>query len=246
MNTKYKNTELKGLFIGLFLILLSCGFFTTPFLFELDMMRSGYATIVYGLFIFIFGMVTTCIYLYRVYVVSRILSGKGIIIHWHYSPTEYSAAVKSYFDQYKNSNLFWLKVVWGFFILIGGIFISIIFIEGDEESLIIFVQIMISVLALISLVAIGAPYIMRKIAVNSPAEAIIAKNGVLFLGQFNSWGNLLAIFDSCVIDKKGKYIKFTVRNFTKLGWFKYESQEVVIPIPQGKHDEAVKISETLK
>jgi uncharacterized membrane protein len=191
------------------------------------------------------GLITFLIYLQRYFRLRSILNGKGLLVHWEYNKTEYIKDFEKDRDARRNQNLITLGIVWFFFILITGLFVLIAFMEGEEESLPLFLGIMGGVLLLVNLAAFIMPELIYLSSLRSAPEVIIARKGMYFMGQLHIWNNALSFIENVEISADKKYLNFTLRYFTKLGWFKYESYEVNIPIPKGQMKNAKYVSNEL-
>jgi|GEM_PF-2709901 len=233
-----KNNQLGGLIVGIVLILFSCSMGFLPLILTIDMMDLGYAVQCFALFIFLIGIITFLIYIQRYFRLRSILNGKGLLVHWQYDKGEYLAEVEKDRDERRNQNLITLGIVWFFFITITGLFVLIAFMEGEQDSLPLFLGIMGGVLFLVNLAAFIMPELIYLTSRKASSEVIIARKGMYYMGQLHIWNNALSFIENIEISADKKQLIFTLRYFTKLGWFKYESYEVRIPIPKGQHKNA--------
>lgn len=231
--TNIRNNQITGLVIGIILIIVSCSGSILPFLFSLDMMSIGYALQCFSLFIFLMGLVTLLIYLQRYFRLRSILNGKGLLVHWKYDKAEYIAEVEKDRDERRNQNLITLGIVWFFFITITGLFVLIAFLEGEQDSLPLFLAIMGGVLFIVNLAAFIMPELIYLTSRNASPEVMIARKGMYHMGQLHIWNNALSFIENVEISADKKQLIFSLRYFTKLGWFKYEPYEVRVPIPKG-------------
>ncbi|HOY46634.1 MAG TPA: hypothetical protein PKU95_03310 [Candidatus Dojkabacteria bacterium] len=236
--TNIRNNQLTGLVIGIILILLSCCGSIFPLLFSLDMMSIGFALQCFSLFFFLMGLITFLIYLQRYFRLRSILKGKGLLVHWQYDKAEYISEVEKDRDERRNQNLITLGIVWFFFITITGLFVLIAFMEGEQDSLPLFLGIMGGVLLIVNLAAFLMPELIYLSSLRSSSDVLIARKGMYHMGQLHIWNNALSFIENVEISADKKQLIFTLRYFTKLGWFKYESYEVRVPIPKGQYKEA--------
>jgi len=240
-SSKIKNSESNGLITGIILILMSFFLWVIPLLFSLDMMQWGYGIICIGLFIFIMGGVTFLMYLSRYLILRSILRGENVIVHWVYSKDKMLEQAKVELEKAKSENKLKLGAVWFFFILFTGIFLFIGFTSGEGDSMGMFFGIMLFVALIISAVALIMPGIMYRNSTKASPDAIIATNGLYYLGQLHSWNKTLSLIDKLEIDEAKKELEFTFKYITKLGWFKYESYSIKIPIPEGQIEKAKEV-----
>jgi hypothetical protein len=242
--SKIKNSEKGGLFTGVFLIFLSFALSAIPFVFSLDMMQWGYGILCINSFIFIIGFITFLMYLFRYNRLRSILNGEEVITHWYYSKDEFNKKAKVELNNNKNDNKFKLGAVWFFFILFTVIFTFIGFASDEAESMGIFVGIMLVIAIIITAFALTMPGVMYRSSLKASPEAIIATNGMYYMGKLHTWNRPLFLMDAVEIDEEKKELVFAIKYFTKIGWYKYETYSVNIPIPAGemaKAKEVVKI-----
>ena len=240
-----KNSESEGLAAGIFLLFLAFIFFVFPFFLSLDMMQWGYGLICIGLFIFIVGAVTFSMYIYRYLRLRAILNGENVIVHWQYPKEKILEKAKDELKENKNENKFKLGAVWFFFILFTVIFLVIGYSTGEGDSMGMFLGMMISIALFITLIAYIAPKLMYIQSSNSSPDAIIATNGLYYLGQLHTWNKPLAFIDKLKINEERSLLVFTIKYFTKLGWYKYETYSLNIPIPEGGMDKAKEVLKKL-
>lgn len=240
-----KNTETKGLIAGAFLIVFSLFMSMVPVFFSWDMMQAGYGTICISGFLFLGGLITFIMYIYRYHRLQNILKGEDVLVHWVYPKDKYLDEAKKNLVELKSRNKILLIIVWFFFILISALFVFIAFSEGNEDSLGFFLALMGSVLFIVTVVALISPYFQYRSAVNTLPEVIISKQGLFFMGQLHTWGPPMTILNDIVISKDKKELVFTIKYFTKLGWYKYEKYVVIVPIPSGENKKAQEVIDVL-
>jgi len=232
--SKIKNSEKGGLFTGIFIMVMSFLFSIIPFVFSLDMMQWGYGILCIDLFVFIIGFITTSMFLFRFNRLQEIIAGKDVIAHWHYSKDEFHKKAKIELNNNKKENRFKLAAVWFFFLLFTVIFTIIGFASDEAESMGLFVVIMLSIAIVITAFALIMPGVMYRSSLNASPEVIIAKNGMYYMGRLHTWNKPLFLIDSVTIEEKKQELVFAIKYFTKIGWYRYETYTVNVPIPMGE------------
>lgn len=239
-----KNSEAFGLGVGVILLMLAAGISLVPFILSLDMMQWGYGLMCIGLFVFIAGSITLFMYLFRYLRLQEIINGEHNLAHWTYTRENMLKQAKLNLEITKEENKFKLGIVWFFFILFTVIFL-IIGLANEEPGLLGFGLVMMGIAGIVSIFALVMPYVMYRNAINAAPEAIIATNGMYYQGQLHTWNRPLNFIHAIEIDEEKCMLRFKIKYFTKLGWYKYETYMVVIPIPNGEMEKAKEIVVTL-
>ena len=110
----------------------------------------------------------------------------------------------------------------------------------------VFFGIMFFCALLITIVAISMPNLMYRKSLEASPDTIIANRGMYYMGQLHTWNRPLFKINNLEIDKEKRELIFTIRYFTKIGWYKYETYSINIPIPEGEMKNAQKIIKILK
>jgi len=229
-----KNNQIVGIIVGLGILLASLFLFIFPFVADMDMMDWGYAMICFSGFLFVAGTITFFMFTYRAIRLHHILNGKNILAHWKYPASEYEEEAKKKLESEKARNKILISIVWFFFVVITLGFIGLAILEGEEDSLGLFVAIMGGVLFVVTSFSLFMPHVHYKLALHNSSEALISKDGLFFMGQLHTWNKPFFILKNVHLDEKIKNLVFEIKYFTKLGWYKYEDYEVAVPIPNGE------------
>jgi hypothetical protein len=166
------------------------------------------------------------------------MEDKNILAHWTYSKEEYLAKVNKTFEENRSTYLRIYIVMFIFFIVITALFVFIGISSGEEDSMGGFAFVMMGILGLISFIAFISPYVQKNTALKASPEVIITNNSLKYLGVKYFWGTPLFIFDKVSIDENNRTLDFAIKYFTKVGYYKYETQYVSVEIPEGKIEEA--------
>jgi hypothetical protein len=65
------------------------------------------------------------------------------------------------------------------------------------------------------------------------------------MGQLHTWNRPLFYLDKLKINEDKKELVFTIKYFTKIGWYKYETYSINIPIPNGEMGNAKEVLKRL-
>jgi len=235
------NTAILGIIIGILLQFIAIIIGVLPVLLSLDLMQWGFGIIAIAVFFFIIGLITMIMYIYRYLRFNSVVNGKDLLAHWKYSQVDYENKIQTDFKDNISRNKILLGIVWFFFIIIIAIFVGIGISEGEEDSMVGFVGLMVSILLIISFFAIVMPFVAKFNAHRASPETIITKTGMYHMGQLHTWGKPLAFIDSIKISPDNQHLIFSIKYLTKLGWYKYESYQVEILIPKGELENAQSI-----
>jgi hypothetical protein len=115
------------------------------------------------------------------------------------------------------------------------------FSSGEGESMAWFFGVMMSCAIIITIVSAIMPGIMYRKSINASPDAIIATNGMYYMGQLHTWNSPLIYIKNIKIDEDKNELVFTLKYFTKIGWYKYETYSVNIPIPEGEMKKAQEV-----
>lgn len=231
-----QNSETKGVTVGIIITVTGILMMTVPSVIGLDMMDIGYGLGFIGLVVTITGIVIALLYNQRKKVMDKLLSSKNILARWKYDSSEYTEQVTKEFYERKESNMYWLKIILFFFVIFTALFVIFGFESHDEDEILFFVMMMGGVALIVSFAALFAPYQMRDSALKSGSETLISKKGLYHHGVLHTWNTPLAILKRVSI--RENILIFELAYLTKLGWIKYETYNVTIPIPQGEESDA--------
>ncbi len=243
--SKIKNSETGGLVVGVLLLFVALTFFCVPFVFSLDMMQWGYGLITFGLFFSIAAGVTLVMFGYRFFRESSILRGENQLVFWSYESVQLTRLAKQQWEKTKSENVLKLGTIWFFFILFTGLFVAFGIYDGEVDSMGLFVGMMLTLALIITAFAVTVPYFTYLSTLQAAPIAIIATNGLYFMGQLHTWNKPFAFIDQIKLDENKSLMVFSFKYFTKIGWYKYESYKVVVPIPRGEFSKAKMVVEKL-
>ncbi len=199
----------------------------------IDGMNGGFALSFFAGFMVIMGVVIIFIYRSRAKQLDEILSGKGTIAMWRYSPDDWYRFVAADFEADKKlkRNLF-ITIV-AISLLVG---IMLLLVYKD----IIILYIILGIIVMVAIPALWAPrYRFRKLQ-NSEAEVLIAEKGVIIGKIFHLWVGIGASLDNVTFNPNTDpaIITFQYSMPTRTG---RQTEEARVPVPRGRIDEAIKI-----
>ena len=175
MDNQIKNQERTGMRVGLAIIIFGAAVIIFPFLARLDMFQYGYGMVFIGGFIALAGLISYLIFRKRAIVMQKILTG-NILARWQYDPALWAGMVNE-----EVSDTAGLKIMG---IFVGSLFliICVIFMLFVREANAVFLGIM---LAFAVLFFAWFSFLLgnKKRLLKAPAEAIIARDGVYYMGR---------------------------------------------------------------
>lgn len=205
-------------------------------------MDGGCAVMFVSFFLAATLIAVTLLFWTRARTMDAILNGRDLLAHWTYSPEDSSVSAGREFAEYKDANKALFLVVGGFFLV--GIVIMLIF--GGEAG-VLTALILIGVLAIIALVAWGAPRIVYARALQKAPDAFIAGYGVIYreaVYPFRSFMNRLE--GVSFKDAAGGKPSLLIFSFMQvIGLYIPSPYQVSIPVPPEEEERAREIAKKL-
>ena len=157
------NTERRGVVAGAIIGLIGLLMMLLPGLVGMDGMDGGYALAVFGLVVLILGIVTYVLYRPRARVLSLMLSGEDLLVHWTYDAAQVERQVvrdrRTQLAQ--NRSLLLIVAIWwviwvAFFMVLGH--------AGGKRRRHagLFIAIMLGVGAVVAAAGLGIPYLRAR------------------------------------------------------------------------------------
>lgn len=206
--------------------------------FEMDIAEGGGAIIFIGSFLALTSIIVFFYYRKRARQLSQILSGEDVLAKWEYDRFFWQKYADKYLQKYLAMNKSTLLLVSVMIIIIfGAIMIA------DPEVAETMGLIGAGLIALVTLVAYISPKISAKNLAKSHPIAIIGKNCVLIGRQFHSWGMFGNRLENVKISEEEiNTLEIQYSYQTRYG---RTNVSVIIPIPQGKIEEAQAVARRL-
>ncbi|WP_081699678.1 hypothetical protein [Picosynechococcus sp. NKBG15041c] len=156
-----------------------------PALIQLDGMDGGFAIIFGALFLAISALVTLLIVWRNAVLLDRVITGTNLLAHWTYEAIEWAQYLDTEREEQINEKLPLVFIISAWALLIGGAF----WFFDPEAGFIVFV-VMLALIALVTALAYGLPWLRFKRDRLRPGEVWIAESAVYFRGNFVHWGEL--------------------------------------------------------
>lgn len=238
-----RNPEMTGVWVGAGLGLAGLLMILLPPLAGLDMMQFGFALQFLGLFLVIVGLIVAVMFGVRARRLSAILAGKNLLAHWVYPPDQLEAQATREMEEARQRNRFLFLLVAGLTVACTVLFVVIGFLNGEEDSMPVFVGIMAGVLLLVGAFAFGMPYLQQRRVRQSSGEAYIAENGLFLSGALYTWDGPMAGMDgvSLVEDGGQTRLVFHLRSLSRTYATGYQPYSVEVPVPAGEEGTARRI-----
>ncbi|MBX7221401.1 MAG: hypothetical protein K1Y36_15735 [Blastocatellia bacterium] len=213
---------LGGAFVGVLMCVL-------PFVLELDMMRVGFGIVFMGGFVALVGLIGAIMYFSRAKTLDQIFSGQNLLVHWNYTPAEWSNYAEADFAIAKNEKVPLFILTASICLVVGGIFLM-----ADPKAGGFVFLVMVGLVALLGLLVVVVPRLRYAKNRQQVGEAFVSTNGVWLNGQFHSWNLLGGRFEEAdLVLGPPLMLNITYSFVTRTGR-QYES--VRVPVPQ--HEEA--------
>jgi hypothetical protein len=246
--TTPRNHEQDGVITGGIIAAAGLALLLLPTLVGLDMMAIGYALTLFGLLIFITGLVTLWLYRPRAKALARILSGQGLLAHWVYDPARAEENAAREFAEYRERNRA-LFIITAILIVVIGAPVLVIplardgALDGSDPIALIIVGVYFAIIPLLALVAYVTPRLAYRRALADGAHAYIAEDGVYYNGALHTWRQPLCDLLQVEVEQKGKQamLRFELRYLTRVGVVQYDRRVTRVPVPEGQEEKAEEI-----
>jgi hypothetical protein len=222
--------------------LFSAGIFAIICLFAfsfIDGMSGGYAVAFASFFFAITGIAVAALFFRRAQVMDSILNRTRLLTHWIYSPDEAKQSARREYAEYQERNRATFFVVGGMLVLVA----LVMMIFAGEGGLITG-MFLLGFTVFLFIVSRVTPAIALKNALNSPIEAYIAENGIIYEGAVYPFQSFLVKMDGVAFNKgTGKRPSVLIFSFIRLIGLNILSPfDIETPVPKGEEETACKIA----
>jgi hypothetical protein len=240
-----RNPEVKGLVVGLTILVAGALMMLLPPLLDMDMMQTGFALQFGGFFLAVVGIITAAIFGYRANRLKAMFRGSRLLARWVYDPVQVRDQADKDLQSTKERNRVILSIVAFFMVACTLLFVVIGFLNGEGDNMPLFVGIMAAVLLIVAVFAFGMPYLQQRRALSSSGEAIIAENGLFINGALHTWNPPLAMLDDVALVEDGTQTRlvFSLRSLSRTSATAYEAYCVEVPVPLGKDAAARRVEQ---
>lgn len=209
---------------------------------EMDCMSGGCAVMFVSFFLAITLIAVALLFRSRARTMDAILAGVNLLAHWTYTQEESALSAGREFADYREANRALFILVGGFFLV--GIIIVLLF-GGDAGG--ITALILIGALALIALVAWGAPRIVYAQSLKRAPEAYVAANGIIYREAVYPFRSFFNRLDGVSFqDASHGRPPLLIFSFTQIiGLYVLRPYDVRIPVPPGETGTAWEIAKEL-
>jgi hypothetical protein len=234
-----RNSETTGVLVGVvitalagvsLLVLLLAGALAL----EIDMMKVGYGLMLLALFFTITGGVVTGVYARRAARLKRILAGDGRLAHWTYPARRFEQQQEKIYRREVSDKGGLFVITTLLLVIIGGVVFVPSYINGDIRNPWVFLA-YLGIIPLIAFFAFALPWLNYRARHGRPAEAIIAREGLVLFGDFHPFkGMLQSLVGVELQEGPPAEIVFSLRFLSRVGWFSYTVYQVSVPVPEGE------------
>jgi hypothetical protein len=204
-----------------------------PTIIGLDGMSGGFAVATGGVFISIFGLVGTIIYLLLAKSLDRITLPENILAYWKYSPEEWKSYTENEHreDASGKRNLFFL--VAAISVVVGIIFYAMV--QDDPLIIVLIILGIISITGITAYLSTLTAYLHNK---KYLGETYIALDGVYLNRQVHIWKGLGNRLEEIGFDEDKETGSRIIIEYSAPGTHNRNSYSVRIPVPPGKESTA--------
>lgn len=208
-----------------------------PFIFGMDGMEGGFAIAFISIVISLTAFITMFLFAYRTYRLEQIFSSP--IARWRYEDGFWKKWVV---EEHKEE----LEEKLGLLLLIGAICLVVGtgFIIFEPDSGIIVFMVLAGLMALLTVVAYIVPMLNKRKRLGSRGEVFFGLRGLWLSGDFHHWEPKPIFKLESVHIREGK-TPLLVFEYAAMARYGYQYQEVRIPIPEGKMQEAQKVAKEI-
>jgi hypothetical protein len=204
----------------------------------IDGMSGGYALAFISFFLAVSSAAVALLFLHRARVMDAILADPSILAHWTYPEEVAVATAEREYREYQGRNKATFILIGGMLVIVALFFIIFIEEGGPETGLIL-----LALTVILFIVSRVTPGLERRRAMSASHEAHIARTGIIYEGAVYPFHSFFMWKDGISYRKAGKkYPAGIVFSFTQIvGRFIVQPFDIVIPVPQGEDEEAVRI-----
>jgi hypothetical protein len=212
---------------------------SAPSLLGMDMMSGGYAVRFIGLFVTLCGLVVAWFYQARSAVLDHMLTGQGVLAHWTYDASEYRRQVDREYTERSQDNRNLLKLTAVIMLIVYAAVFIVPILRGEDVWPLVLV-LYFGLLLILAIFALGAPWLAHRHAVQASPDVYISQEGVYVLGGLHTWKQPFWQLKRVRLDAKGDKtaLEFDMRYLTRLGWVRYETTTLCVPVPAGQTEAA--------
>ncbi|MDP3396141.1 MAG: hypothetical protein Q8S57_05700 [Methanoregula sp.] len=231
-NTEWKKVTASLIAAVIFSLICIISYFT------IDGMSGGYALAFISFFLAVSSVVVTLLFVHRALVMDGILTELKPLAHWIYPEEMAKKSVEREYRNYQERNRAMFIIIGGMLVLVS-LFFMIFIGEGGLQTGIF----LLAFTGFLFIVSRVAPGLERRRAMEAPHEALITRTGIIYEGAVYPFRSFLVTWDGVSLrnaDKKNPAVM--VFSFTQLnGRFIVQPFDVVIPVPAGEEEKAVRI-----
>jgi len=207
-----------------------------PFWLGMDGMDGGFAIAFGCLFVGIVALITAAVFTARARVLVRLLAGEGVLAHWTYAREDQQQQATQEAVEERKASWGLLLIIAVFALLIGGGF----WIADPEAGRLVFL-VMVGVVALLSVVAAGAPRYREARRRRAEPMALVSREGAYVFGMLHTWRLLGARVEGGEVLRGRRptlSIEYSAPVVYGRFFFTRQSYVVAIPIPRGEEERA--------
>jgi hypothetical protein len=208
----------------------------------IDGMAGGYAIALVSFFIAVSGIAVAGLFFHRARVMDEILNSNQTLAHWVYSSDMAQETAHHKYGMYVERSR-------AMFILIGGMLVvtAMIFIIFVEDGGIITGVFLLAFTVVLFIISRITPRLELNRALNTPHEAYIAENGIIYEGAVYPFKAFMSgMYDVSLQKGTGRKNDSLIFSFTQLvGLYIIQAFDIAVPIPDGELETAYGILRSL-
>lgn len=231
------NSDRRASSISLFFVLVSIGIIAYPVVYDSDMIRFGYGTIIIGMFILSISFMLFLTFRKRARVMNNILNGENIIDSWEYSEEEKKKDCQLIKED-ENMMRIASSVLGGIFIVIGFI---VFLTDTDENRFFLFLMLLVGGI-IIGIVRLASIVRMSDLK-HKEWNAVFTHEGLYFKGILYSWISNMTTLECVLVDPFNDNNLLIIYTQIQGRYLRKVRHYIRIPIPNNKKIDSIKIVE---
>ena len=211
-----------------------------PNIFSMDGFNGGYAISTLSFMLVVTGIIVIIIYSGRARTLDKILNGDNQLVHWTYSPDEWSSYADKKYTEEKGGKKALFYIIAAF-----ALFFGVVFMIMDFENGIFVMGCMLALIAVIAFTAWFTAWYNYRENKKYLGETYITEDAVYINRQLHTWRGLGAKLDSVDLNqgKSQLLLQFVYSAPTRTGMQEYALN---VPVPKGQEEAAEKIFKRFK
>ena len=233
------NAPLRTLIVWIIITILSLFGIFAPRILGIDTYKWAITFSDICFFVTLCGIIAIIIFMGRARIVTMILKGQNILMHWEYSQQEWNEFAAYQYDVEKKEMRLLFCIIAGFLIIVGSLFIFM-----TQEGWLAVLIVVISIIVFFAFISWFTAWNYYSDNKKYPGETYFTENAVYINHRLHLWKGLGSRLESINLVRKNNKHMVDIYYMSPIR-FGLQNYPVSIPVPEGKVKEAKALLEKL-